>query len=48
MEAYRMVQQLLGGMSVDGSSLTLLFDRGEVGQVKMELWSISPPSQSPL
>lgn len=37
MEAYRMVQQLLGGVSVDGDSLTLLVDRGEVGQVKMEL-----------
>ena len=38
MEAYRMVEQLLGGVSVDGSSLTLLVDRGEeVGQVKMAL-----------
>lgn len=31
MKAYRMVQQLRGGLSVVGSSLSLLMDWGEVG-----------------
>lgn len=37
MKAYRMTQQLKGVVSVVGSNLTLLVDRGEVGQVGVGL-----------